>query len=531
MRRNGIDGSMIESADIHRKRRVDDAVWAAMPRRNAQKVSHLLAADLRHQILNGQLAADQQLPPEAEFTARLRVSRDTLREALRILESQQLVEVRRGRGGGAVVRRPGLEAVGRYVALLLQLRRTTLAHLEEARSVIEPPAAEQVVIRAGYDDLDALAVLHDAERAAEADPLSFVSAMTAFDQAVTELSGNRTLAVIAGVFRDIYAGQVYSVIGTDDAVSAERIAQQVIVSHSAFLDAARRRDTSLARKTWSDYLFTTSPLLVSRNVSRQPIDMAPLWRAQAGRVAAEPAPRRAVVVAAEIRSRIAEGQLGEGDRLPPLAELAYEFGISRPTLREALRILEMEFLLDLRTGDRNGAAIRTPSTRVAAQLAGIVLEARRTTLADFYRAMQLVEPAIMGLVASRITPRQLKALAVADSELAATTEDTARFVTKLRETQMLAFCAVKNPALTVIGEILHWVRVGVEPAVTADAKALPWVSTTNRNTQALFSKFVSAASERDSARAAEVWTAALEANAPWIEESELGHRLMLDLIN
>ena len=81
-----------------------------MPRRNTQKVSHLLAADLRRQILNGQFVADQQLPPEPELIARLQVSRETLREALRILESQQLVEIKRGRGGGAVVRRPGLEA-------------------------------------------------------------------------------------------------------------------------------------------------------------------------------------------------------------------------------------------------------------------------------------------------------------------------------------------------------------------------------------------------------------------------------------
>ena len=520
---------MTESPESKAERRADDVVWRAIPRRNTQKVSHLLAADLRRQILNGQLAADQQLPSEAELTARLRISRETLREALRILESQQLVEIRRGRGGGAVVRRPGLEAVGRYVALLLQLRRTTLADIEEARSVVEPPAAEQVAIRAGYEDSDSLVALHDAERAAEADPLSFVTAMTAFDQAVTELSGNRTLAVIAGVFRDIYAGQVYSAIGSDDAVLAERIARRVIVSHSAFLDAARRRDMSLAQKTWSDYLFTTSRMLVSRNVSRQPIDMAPLWRAQAGQSGAEPTPRRAAVVATEIRSRIAEGRLGEGDRLPPLAELADEFGFRDPHCEKRCD-LEMEFLLDLRTGDRNGATIRTPSTRVAAQLAGIVLEARGTTLADFYRALQLVEPAIM-VVASRIGTKQLKALAVTDSELAATTEDTARFVTKLRETQMLAFAAVKNPALTVIAEILHWVRVGVEPAVTANAKGLPWVSTTNRNTQALFSEFVSAASGRDSARAVDVWTAALEANAPWIEESELGHRLMLDLMD
>jgi DNA-binding FadR family transcriptional regulator len=522
---------MTESPQTNHKRRADDAMWRAMPRRNTQKVSHLLAADLRHQILNGQLAADEQLPPEAELTARLRISRETLREALRILESQQLVEIRRGRGGGAVVRRPGLESVGRYVALLLQLRKTTLAHLEEARSVIEPPAAEQVAIRAGYDDLDNLVRLHDAERAAEGDPLAFVSAMSAFDQAVTELSGNRTLGVMAGVFRDIYAGQVYSAIGTDNAVSAERIARRVVVSHSAFLDAARRRDASLAQKTWGDYLFTTSRMLVSRDVRRQPIDMAPLWRAQAGQAGADPAPRRAVVVAAEIRARIAEGGLREGDRLPPLAELADEFGISRPTLREALRILEMEFLLDLRTGDRGGATIRTPSTRVAAQLAGIVLEARRTTLADYVRAVRPVVPAIMGLVASRIGPKQLKALKNYEAELAATIDDTAQFVMTWFNAEMSAVSAVKNPALTVAAEILQWVRVGVEPAVTADAKSMPGVHATNRNAQALFAKYVAAASDHDSVNAARIWAECLKAFIPWIEESELGRRLVLDLMD
>lgn len=522
---------MTESPETHQTGHDNGAIWRAMPRRNTQKVSHLLAADLRRQILNGQLTADQQLPPEPELTAALRISRETLREALRILESQQLVEIKRGRGGGAVVRRPGLDGVGRYVALLLQLRKTTLAHIEETRSVIEPPAAERVAMRAGHDDLDALVALHDAERAAEKDPLSFVTAMTDFEQAVAELSGNQTFAVIAGVFRDIYAGHVYSAIGSADALSAERIARRVIVSHSAFLDAARRQDVSLAQRTWSDYLFTTSRLLVSRNVSRQPIDMTPLWRAQAGQQGSEPTPRRAMVVAAEIRSRIAEGRLSEGDRLPPLAELADEFGISRPTLREALRILEMEFLLDLRTGDRAGAMIRTPSSRVAAQLAGIVLEARGVTLGDFYQAMRLVEPPMMGLVASRVGPRPLRALEAMAAELEDSIDDTPRFVRTLREAEQLAFSAVKNPALTVIAEILHWVRVGVEPAVTADVKAMPGISKSNRNFQSLFAQFVAAGAVRDPARATEVWTAALEPNAPWLEESGLGNKLMLDLMD
>jgi DNA-binding FadR family transcriptional regulator len=506
-------------------------VLRPIARRNVQKVSHLLAADLRRQILDGHLAADQQLPPEADLTAQLQISRETLREALRILESQQLVEIKRGRGGGAVVRLPGVEAVGRYVALVLQLRKTTLAHLEEARSVIEPPAAEQLAKQAGSHEMDVLVKLHDAERAAQDDALAFVTAMSAFDQAVTELSGNQTLAVIAGVFRDIYAGQVYSAIGANDDGSAAQIARRVIVSHSAFLDAARRGDASLAHTTWSDYLYTTGRMLVSRNLSRQPIDITPLWRAQAGQAGAEPAPRRALVVAAEIRARIAEGRLKDSDRLPPLPDLADEFGISRPTLREALRILEMEFLLDLRTGDRAGATIRTPSTRVAAQLSGIVLEARKTTVADCFRALRLIEPPTIGLIASRINAKQVDALHAMNAKLAVSTEDTPRFVTTWREAESMAFSAAKNPALTVISEILHWIRVGVESAVIADVKDLPWVHKSNRKVQGLFAKFVVAASEHDSARASQAWAECVKATELLSEDSDFGQRLLRDLMD
>jgi DNA-binding FadR family transcriptional regulator len=508
-----------------------DAVLRPLARRNTQKISHLLAADLRRQILNGELSTDQQLPPEADLTATLQISRDTLREALRILESQQLVEIKRGRGGGVVVRRPGLEAVSRYVALLLQLRGTTLAHLEEARSVIEPQAAEEVAARAEAHTLDPLVARHDAERAAANNPLAFVTAMSAFDQAVIDLSGNNTLAVLSGVFRDIYAGQIYSSIGGNDATTAERIARRVIVSHSAFLDAVRRNDASLAQSTWSDYLFTTGRLLTRRNVSRQPIDITPLWRAQAGQAGAESTPRRALLVATEIRARIAEGRLGEGDRLPGLAELADEFAISRPTLREALRILEMEYLLDLRTGDRAGATIRTPATRVAAQLSGTVLEARHTTVADCLRAIRLIEPPIVGLIASRVSSRQLVSLHEAEAELGMATEDTPQFITAWREAERITFSAIKNPALTVIAEILHWIRVGLEPAITADVGGLPAVHKITRKVHRLFAQFVSAAAKHDSARASEVWAECVKVNEVWTEDSEFGKRLMLDLMD
>lgn len=505
------------------------AAFRASPRRRPQKISHVLAADLRRQILSGELAVDQQLPSEAELTAAFKISRETLRETLRILESQSLLEIWRGRGGGAVVRRPGLAAVGRYVVLLLQLRKATLAHLEEARLVIEPPAAEQLAVRCGQEGLDHLAALHENARAAADDPLAFATAVATFGQAVTDLSGNRSIAVIAGVLRDIYTSQVYAAVGTSDLTSAERIARRVIDSQNEFLQAARRREGDLANRTWSDYLSSTSRLLVSRSRSRQPIDVVQLWRAQLSHTRNGQPQRMATSVAAEIRSRIAEGRLENGDRLSSLTDLAREFGISRPTLREALRILETERLIELRTGDRGGAQVQHPSTQIAAQLAGTVLEARQVTLGDFCRAMRMIEPAMMRLVASRIDPASLNELRALARELAASTDDMTRFAEAWGRGGAVAFAATGNPALAIVAEILQWVRVGSQPTITAAADD-PWVATAARNAE-LFAELVCALVAGDSSAAENIWASCLDVNAPFIESSELGRRLMTNVID
>ena len=75
-------------------------------------------------------------------------------------------------------------------------------------------------------------------------------------------------------------------------------------------------------------------------------------------------PKMADIVADQIRSRIINGELKEGDRLPSEALMLERFGISRPTLREALRVLETEKLISVSRGSRNGAIVHTPKIDV-----------------------------------------------------------------------------------------------------------------------------------------------------------------------
>ena len=112
-------------------------------------------------------------------------------------------------------------------------------------------------------------------------------------------------------------------------------------------------------------------------------------------------PKTAELVAGYIRRQIVRGELSEGDALPPENVLMEEFTISRPTLREAFRILESEGLITVRRGARGGARVQIPTSEVAARYAGLVLQHRGATLADVFDARVIVEAPAAGIVASR----------------------------------------------------------------------------------------------------------------------------------
>jgi GntR family transcriptional regulator, transcriptional repressor for pyruvate dehydrogenase complex len=124
-------------------------------------------------------------------------------------------------------------------------------------------------------------------------------------------------------------------------------------------------------------------------------------------------PKAAELVAGALRLQIVRGELKEGDALPAESVLMQQFGVSRPTLREAFRVLESEQLITIHRGAKGGARVHVPSGDVAARYAALVLEHRGTTLADVYQARAVIEPACVRILAQRRTAAQLKALRAA----------------------------------------------------------------------------------------------------------------------
>lgn len=134
-------------------------------------------------------------------------------------------------------------------------------------------------------------------------------------------------------------------------------------------------------------------------------------------------PRVAEMVADILRARIVEGKIVDGGLLPKQAALIDEFRVSRPSIREAMRILETEGLVSVRRGNLGGAIVHSPSARSAAYMLGLVLQSDRVTLADLAAALCALEPACAALAAERgdrsteVVPRLRRLNAEADQQL------------------------------------------------------------------------------------------------------------------
>lgn len=175
----------------------------------APKAASLIAAQIRKQIVMGELAEGDTLPSEAEMIKRLGVSRPTLRQAFRILETEHLIAVQRGSRGGGKVFRPSAKLASRYLSDLLRYRATTLGDVLKARVMIEPAAVAQMARR--HDD-QSVELLRDLVRAQRDSSQGDGGATSAdeFHVQLVELAGNPVLSQYCKLIHYLIRAQIRS---------------------------------------------------------------------------------------------------------------------------------------------------------------------------------------------------------------------------------------------------------------------------------------------------------------------------------
>ncbi|WP_157962407.1 FadR/GntR family transcriptional regulator [Homoserinimonas sp. OAct 916] len=177
--------------------------------KKVQPAYQQVADQLRDLILAGSLGSGDRLPPEFELAEIFGVSRSTVREALRVLASRDLIQTTRGTTGGTFVSRIQFDQVSDYLETSLGLMSgaddISLVNLLEARELLEVPAAGLAALRHEQHHIDEMRVMVAREKQTRGRGPKFRDHRN-FHGIVVEAADNRLLGVMTEpVFRVLQA--------------------------------------------------------------------------------------------------------------------------------------------------------------------------------------------------------------------------------------------------------------------------------------------------------------------------------------
>jgi DNA-binding FadR family transcriptional regulator len=274
----------------------EDSTQRVRPRLRGPRTTDLVADELRRTVVQGE--AGEYLPPERVLAEQYEVSRPILREAIRVLESEGLVEVRRGIKGGARILEPSMTELARGFAVHLQRQHLTVGDLLLARETLET-AAVRLASSRGAACKPSLQARLDAEAATiiTGDRHDIAESLAGFHEFLFALSGSESLGALGAMLRSVV--NQYTESGIDqippDALPA--LSAEFHEVHCAIADAIVDGDADRAAQACSDHL-----RFGHRGRSRQLID-----------VFAPPAPQATRTPEAR-RSRQTPAPMASGER-------------------------------------------------------------------------------------------------------------------------------------------------------------------------------------------------------------------------
>lgn len=220
---------------------------------------------IQEAIVTGKLKTGDQLPAERDLKERFQVSRGTLREALRVLEQQGLIEIRTGVTGGSVVKGVGTEQVSASLGLLIRYKKVSLQNLAEFRIGLEGDIAALAARRADPQDIAGLKEL----LAAAADYLakgpefwdSFISTDEKIHLRLAELTRNPLfISVLESLSTNIHT-YYESFLPKEEALMREN--HQDMVQLIAAIEA---RDSEEARRIAREHVRRFSSYMERQNL-------------------------------------------------------------------------------------------------------------------------------------------------------------------------------------------------------------------------------------------------------------------------
>jgi GntR family transcriptional regulator, transcriptional repressor for pyruvate dehydrogenase complex len=245
----------------------------AATRRAAPRIAELVADQMRRQIIEGKLADGTVLPRLEELVKRYNVTLVALREALRILETEGLISVRRGNQGGVVVHAPNETYVAYMLSLVLQCNGVELGDLGLTLRELEPSCA---ALAAARPDRSAISVqlteINNAMAGSLEDPTAFSEIGRQFHYQLVRASGNSTMIAVVGILETLWIGheqlwaEQTTAAGSHPSLAERQAALRV---HERITDAIEAGEPDHARRVAARHLHDTQSHLLSTDSSRK----------------------------------------------------------------------------------------------------------------------------------------------------------------------------------------------------------------------------------------------------------------------
>lgn len=219
-----------------------------------------VAQQLLERIIAAKLKPGASFATEAELLSQFKVSRPTLRESLKLLESQGVLDRRPGPGGGILVGRPSIDLLAHSLSVFLRLHEVPFGTVLKAREVIEPALAYEAALNGTEEDFAELERSIERMKAldAQSDQQAFLEENRVFHSVIARASGNKVLEVFWNAISILATGEHHGIrysVGNQAHVAK---------AHQRILDACRRRDGHAAAAAMESHVADLENLVRAR---------------------------------------------------------------------------------------------------------------------------------------------------------------------------------------------------------------------------------------------------------------------------
>lgn len=209
---------------------------------------------------------------EAELLAQYDVSRPTLRESLRILQSQGVLSLRPGPKGGIIVAKPRIDVLAQSLSVFLRLHNVPFEEIVRARIAIEPALVRDAALHGSEKDFAEMEQSIERMDNSEDDSEAIYRENREFHNIIARAAGNPVLEVFWLTIRTLASGE------GEKLKLTRRNRDHIVAAHRGILDACRNSDAAAAQQLMEEHLGELELLLRKRSESRQQPSRDPSFR-------------------------------------------------------------------------------------------------------------------------------------------------------------------------------------------------------------------------------------------------------------